>query len=404
MPDSNTHSALTRSALSLLKIETGDNQGLIEEYCTYPDRFFSEKSEEFAPYNFFLDGIQFHYPPDTPYVEFYRYWTCEKGKLRRNRKFVNENFRHVTAGFTFCVENVISHFQKGEMEEGKKFMGILLHMLEDSTFGLHAMEGAGGADAFYLDRLIEGNIKPAAILASLRFREDFPLPDYTPCSLGNTPEEMVMRLYAAYCQKSSASRKCCFQYVMNILKKRESENRKLEEAIFENAVTLCADAIHTLFQLARGEKAENRSFCRLEDLEPYEFPFGGFGSYRFRSIERNCAYDRKDAPLKLALEEGSFANGLSFGSHWEGNLKYFISPGSFREFRGKIGLHPAYPVDGKVEMTLINQGKEVESFILDETHKSKEILIPSPGKEFGFSFQSSPGCGIIVLADPVLYY
>ena len=39
MPDSKVHSALTRAALALQTADTGDNEKLIGEYCSWPDRF-----------------------------------------------------------------------------------------------------------------------------------------------------------------------------------------------------------------------------------------------------------------------------------------------------------------------------------------------------------------------------
>ena len=81
MPNGIQHSKLTRTALDLLspyfKLLPEDNEALIEQYCNYPDDFFSQDKsiyKNIAPYIFIKDGIQFHYPPDTPINELYRYW------------------------------------------------------------------------------------------------------------------------------------------------------------------------------------------------------------------------------------------------------------------------------------------------------------------------------------------
>ena len=140
MPDSKVHSALTRAALALQTADTGDNEKLISEYSSWPDLYFSDRWKELEPYMFFLDGIQFHYPPDTPYNELYRYWDMdENSNFHRSRPAVNENFRHVTAGFRFYLDHILEHFARHEIEEGKKYLGCLIHMLQDSTFGLHAL-------------------------------------------------------------------------------------------------------------------------------------------------------------------------------------------------------------------------------------------------------------------------
>ncbi|MBO4630316.1 MAG: hypothetical protein J5858_00195, partial [Lentisphaeria bacterium] len=333
MPDNKTHSALTRAALQLQTTDTGDNTELIRDYCSWPDYYFSDRWKELEPYMFFLDGVQFHYPPDTPYSELYRYWKHDEKGFHRSRPFVNENFRHVTSGFAFYIERIIRNFRKNEMEEGKKYLGCLLHMLEDSTFGLHALEGAGGTDAFALDRMMDDSNQASAILAGLKYREDFPELHYIPRSLGNTPGEMVMKLYSAYCAASSDSRKCGFRFIMNTLENRPENNPEQETGMYANAVKLCADVIHTVFQLAGGEKNALPEPCRLNELEPYEFPLGGFGAYRFRSFIRNSALDRENNRIPLDLDCGRFEYGISFGSHYEGILRYWIAPNTFREFR-----------------------------------------------------------------------
>lgn len=402
MPGGTTHSALTRAAIQLQNFDTGDNTGLIREYCSWPDVYFSSRWKELEPYMFFLDGIQFHYPPDTSYNELYRYWNRNEKGLFRSRPFVNENFRHVTAGFSFYIEHAVRHFKQGETEEGKKFLGCLLHMLEDSTFGLHALEGPGGTDAFALDRIMDSPRPITDIVVSLKWRDDFPPLKYEPHSLGNTPGEMVMKLYAAYCKATADSRKCCFRFVMDTLENRMENIFQTETRMYGNAVRLCADAIYTIYQLAEGKIIPSPDGCRLDELEPCEFPVGGFGSYRFRSFVRDSAIDRNGNPIPLELDCGKFEHGISFGTHWEGNLRYRIEPGIFREFTGKIGLHTAFPVDGEVNLAVFNNGSPVEKIRLNESCRSTDIRILQPENDFCFSFDSTPRCGVLVIADPVL--
>ncbi|MBQ6596593.1 MAG: hypothetical protein IJH79_03480 [Lentisphaeria bacterium] len=44
----------------------------------------------------------------------------------------------------------------------------------------------------------------------------------------------------------------------------------------------------------------------------------------------------------------------------------------------------------------------MDSFTLTESRRSLELKIPHPENEFGLSFRSSPACGVLVLADPLL--
>ena len=171
-----------------------------------------------------------------------------------------------------------------------------------------------------------------------------------------------------------------------------------------NAVTLSADVIRTVFQLAKGEKLPRTEPCRLDELEPYEFPFGGFGAYCYRSFVRNAAVGLDGASIPLELDSGRAGHGLSFGTHSEGALRYWIAPETFREFSVRIGLHPAFPVRGKIELKLFNDGREVSSLTLDDSHRSAEIRIADPRNEFGLAFRSTSRCGVVVLGDPLLTY
>ena len=404
MPDKLTHSTITKAALLLQGMDPGQYSQLIEDYSSWPDFYFTERRDEVAPYMFFLEGIQFHYPPDTPYAELYRYWDYGKNGVFHGRPFVNENFRHVTKGFAFYIEKTLFHWQKQEWEEGSKYLGCLLHMLEDSTFGLHAFEGAHGSDPFVLDRIMDGPLQPSAQMLRLKCPLDFPDFGYQYRSLGNTPEELVMKLYAAYCAYSSDSRKCCFRYIMNAMENEPEKNPEQEKRMYVNAVTLCADVIGTLMQQTRGEKVSFNAPCSLTELEPYRFPFGGFGAYRFRSFERNRAFDRENNPIPLELDCGIFEKGLSFGTHDEGELRYQLSPGTFREFRCKIGLHAAFPVTDKLKLSLINNGRIINEITLDGSHPSTELCIPCPENEFGLTFHASHRCGVVVLGEPELIY
>jgi len=404
MPNSQTHGALTCDALELQTFDTGDNSELIRDYCSIPDLYFSDRRAELEPYTFMLDGIQFHYPPHIAYEDLYRYWNRDEKRLFRARPFRNENFRHVTEGFRWYISHTVDRFRCGEAEEGKKFLGCLLHMLEDSTFGLHALEGPGGSDAFILDRLSDSPVPPSVMLAKIRYRDDFPRLEYTPRPLGNSIEEMVMRLYAAYCAAAADSRRAAFRYVLNTLENRENENRVLEERMHRNAVTLCADVIRTVFQLAKGEKIPRKEPCRLDELEPYEFPFGGFGAYCYRSFVRNAAVGLDGALIPLELDSGRAEHGLSFGTHSEGALRYWIAPDTFSEFSARIGLHPAFPIQVEIELTLFNDGREVCRLTLNDSCRSAEIRITDPKNEFGLAFRSTARCGVVVLADPLLTY
>ncbi|MBR2425514.1 MAG: hypothetical protein IKB16_02110 [Lentisphaeria bacterium] len=391
MPTSYIHNAVTRELFSLLSFDLGDNTGLINEYCCYPDLYFSG-DEKYKPYNFFTDGVQFHYLPDTPYRELYRYWSAEGGKVHRMKPYVNENFIHAKAGFEFFLEHIITQFRAGNMEEGKKYLGSLLHMLQDSTFGLHSIEGPGGMDMFVLDRLMESEVQPTLFALNIDAQGKNLKPSaYIPQILGDSVGDTVMRLYAEYYRRTSDSRKCTFQYILNARDKQESGNPALVQRMFDNAVQICADVVNTIYHIVHGT-ATGKPVCSLTEFEPYEFPFGGGGgAYRFLPYVRNQVY----------LPDGTVKeiDGVSFGSHFEGALRYWIAPGVFRLFAANLKLYCKSGTTENVCISVLNDGKVAQRIVLDAVHSSVQLELSEPANELSFVMESSPVCGVIALEN-----
>ncbi|MBQ7178392.1 MAG: hypothetical protein IJS08_13335 [Victivallales bacterium] len=398
MPDGATHSRITQCALECCGLlAAGDNSALVHDYCRFPDEFYGPRRNEIAPYTFMKDGIQFHYPPHTPYEEAYRYWNAdENGRLFHSHTFINHNFEFMLAGFQFHFSRIIACLRNNEKDEARKFLGCLVHTLEDSTFGLHALEGPGGADAFVLDRMADSSdfpVRPSYLAARINSKECHAT-NYVPRSLGRTADEASMRLYAEYVAYVADSRKSLFSFILKANGGDMEACRDLNQRMFDNAVKITADAIWTVFAIADGKNATPPP-CPLTDMEPHVFPFGGFRPYRYTAFERNYAVNLKDerVPLKLLLPEGpkEFSQGLSFGTHAEGELLFWIAPGSFDATRLKVGFHPDLHF-GKASLQIINDGAVVEEVVLDEMAYTTTI---NPRNLFGLRFTSNYNAGCI---------
>ena len=403
MPNSLSHIRLTRAALALQPWALPDTDRFINDYCLYPDEYLSPRWREIAPYCPMVDNVPFHYLPDTPWDTLYRYWRMDADGSSRCIPFDNPNFRWAQAGFRQCISHAVSAFHAGQNDEAFRFLGVLLHVLQDATFGIHALEGAGGADLTILDRLLDAPVLPSELLANLQWEETMLL-DYQPHSLGTTQDEAVMRLYAIYCQTASVARKHCVQYVQRALAGRKDDLTPLVRDMGEATIRLCADVLYTVHQLAGNERDAQPDPLRLETLEAFEYPFGGFGPFRFRPPTRDCVPDAAGGkPLPLQLGAIRYSHGLAFGSHREGRLLYWIAPGVFQSLTARIGLHPAFASKGVVDVTLVNNGQEVATLSLDHDHSEAPIMLSAPGDVTGLSFRSTPGCGVIVLASPELH-
>ncbi len=426
MPDRIQHAYLTRCSLDLqqgkFQLSAHDRDALIDEYCMYPDEFFTSDPEKYAsilPYMFIDEGIQFHYPPNIPLAELYRYWMPdpEKGSFFKSRPFRNLNFIHVKAGFEFYLEAIIRNFQEGAWDEGAKYAGCLLHMLEDSCFGAHALEGPFGSDLFILERLFETgeddlHNAPLAILAALDCSTIEP-EQYVPRLLGESIPEIVMHLYAAYVEAVNRSRQLCIKIVENARQNKLQQNAGLIRQMAHNTIRLCADTLFSAWSAA-NHSFDQTNFLQeisLTRLEPHVFPLGGAGGYRFLSYLKNTAVNpnMQKIPLQLRFNDGilTYASGLSWGSHYEAELLYWLPENTFAVFEGAIGLHPAsINPSAKITVQVINHGKTVEELHFDEQTPARNLSIAQPCGDFGFKISYPPGTPhqnlILVAGNPTL--
>ena len=396
MPNALTHSVITRAALALQPFDTGCCDALISDYCNYPDRYSA------ADYDLPTDDIQFHYLPDSSLNELYRFWKCKDGKLEHCRNFTNENFYHAVSGFSRYLDLTFSNFRNGNREEALKYLGWILHVLEDATFGLHSLEGCLGSDPFILDRL---SGKPVSdMLVEIQLDKMPELPVYSPRALGDSCAETVMRLYAEYCRVSADSRQCCFRYAISKLY-GTGDVEKEKKQMFDNAVKLCADTVYTVFMLASGKTLRTGDTIMLTSFEPYEFPFGGCNGYRYRQYSIDHALDNASHPIPLRLGEKEYARGIAFAAHHAGALRYIINEEIFRKFTCRIGLHPGGSTEKQVGISIINRGTVVETFTLDKHNDIYDLTIDAPGGEFGFVYRCPPAAGeVVVIAEPQLFY
>ncbi|NMA20422.1 MAG: hypothetical protein GX927_07565 [Lentisphaerae bacterium] len=395
---------------------------MLDEYCMYPDRFFTNDRgtyEALLPYIFIDEGIQFHYPPNTPLSELYRYWLPDpdKGRLFKPRPFQNLNFIHVSKGFEFYLTRIIYHFRRGDWCEGAKYAGCLLHMLEDSCFGVHALEGPGGSDIFILERLFgtpEDNLgeSPLAILSAIDCSAAKP-EDYAPRPLGESIPEIIMRLYAEYVGAVDRSRRLCFNIVENVRQNRRQQNTELVRQMAHNTIRLCADVLFSAWSLAVNapDLANVPQNIPLTCLEPHVFPLGGAGGYRFLSYLKNFAVNAQmqKLPLQLRLEDGilTYESGLSWGSHFEAELLYWLPENTFCAFEAAIGLHPdSISPTSKVIMQIINNGAILEEMQFSAQVPARRLSISAPCGDFGFRVSYPLGVPhqslILVVGNPML--
>ena len=368
------HQCLTHLALASNHVSDAEN--LVSTYCAYPDLYYEKRSPETEPYIYFHDGIQFHYPPHTPVEEFYRYWVRDKNTNYPVCHHENENIVHVEAGFRFYLGKIIPLLQKCEREEAWKYLGCLLHFLEDSTFGIHTLEGPDGTDLFVLDRLFGADI--AKFLFAIQLPEECHSITVEPKIITADAEELVPLLYARYMRDTARSRQYLFD--MAVEYRYGKSHRSSEENIrqmFMVALQLAADTIATILAISSGQIV-NIQERKLSEYSPYHYPIGGSGF----------------ALQRYAVQE----NTIIFGVNSLVSLLYMIPGKLYDCFTCNvcgIGIKD-------VTLELLNQNAVVQTVRL-EAEKEIQLKIPSPSDTMGFRIKSSVICGQIRITNGIFH-
>ena len=373
MPGELIHQTITAQALQSCGIT--DAAALAERYCSYPDYYFDDRWKEVEPYMFFHEGIQFHYPPHTPVEEFYRYWNRDENGnyLMSTRK--NDNIVHTEIGFRYYMEKVVALLRQNERDEAWKYLGCLLHFLEDSAFGLHALEGADGTDIFVLDRLSGSNVTRE--LCKIPLPEKCFSQTVEPQIFAGSVPEAVSLLYARCSRGTALSRQYLFDQAVQLLygtgKCSVEENA---QKMFFVALSLAADTIATLIAISENSVLTLES-RKLTDFSPFHYPIGGAGGFGLRRFEEND-------------------NTVVFGTNSSALLLYSIPENIYSRFTAKV-----YGDDtDQLTLSVINNGVEFRSFEV-EKNREYQIDITNPGGTVGFKITSSAVRGKIEIRDGV---
>jgi hypothetical protein len=155
------HSFITELAMRSLDEQVravwGDQvKSIVDEYCIWPDDYFKPAQyERIAPYQLVIDGLPFHYPPEShPSYHWHMIETDQGPKLEYIPEEENRNWQFMRDGIKHYLTSIINDLSGGQPDEAAKRLGILLHAMQE-THEMHALEGPWGTDIFVLDRLLE---------------------------------------------------------------------------------------------------------------------------------------------------------------------------------------------------------------------------------------------------------
>lgn len=375
MPARIHHQTITRQALRSAGIS--GSAALIEDYSSFPD-YYHTRYQEVKPYLFIHDDLEFHYPPHTPVDEFYRYWNYEpETGTRMVSTAANRNRSFSEAGFKFYLDNILHHLGRSQFDEAYKFLGCLLHYLQDSTFGIHALEGPDGTDIYTIDRMSGKDF--AKYVCAIALDESFSSLTVSPEIFASHPDEFPALLYRRYCDCTAISRQALFDTALDfIIGKSKNTVLDNQRMMFNSSVQLSADTIATIFALA-GNTTPTVNERSLSEFAPFHYPIGGGGGFQLKrfSESRNC---------------------IKFGINVEARLLYHLPENFYSRFSAAIS---GEEIAGAV-LKIINDGNVVREIELAGSQRS-QIDLTCPRNEFGFIVKARKGIGSLSIADGTFF-
>ncbi|MCM8768990.1 MAG: NPCBM/NEW2 domain-containing protein [Candidatus Omnitrophica bacterium] len=414
------HKKITREVINHLlpwqkKILRASGAELVGESSGLPDKYFDVDSggyQQARPFAFFTQKVQFHYIPNTPVENRYKYWRVVENKLgepvklsrfRYNR--LDPAWKHLSQGFRFYLTQATARLKEGRITDFAGYLGSLLHILQDATCYLHSLEGIDGTDILILDRLLVSGEEDFSRWPSYLLRES---PEgevrlLTPQVVGTSIPEASFLLYSRLWQDVSANRRLLLPLYLALINSDGSKIHQIRSEMLSRAGQLCLDVTHTVFGIAfeRWSRSELNALemVYLSDLKAIREPLGLSEPYRFITFLQDASLNQKmqTCPLSLYLEEKPgqwrkrvFKKGLGTGSHYHYCLAYEIPAGVYRSFSGAVGLHADLGRGGNINVSIRLNRKSVFRERFTDRY---------PGKRFWIDLESGGLLELVVTSD-----
>ena len=374
MPDSYTHRTVTAHAARLANF--ANSEKLIETYCLYPDLYYGKDKNAIEPYLFMDGDTGFHDIPASSITELYQFWVPdEKGQLHRGRKYSNASYLFCEKCFSFYFENIQKAIDDKRFDDVKKFTGSLIHHMQDATFGLHALEGAAGADVYTLNKL--SGVDFMSYFFDLKLKDEWQSEVLIPKYLGDTPAEAAMLLCTEYIRHNKKSCNALFAIAANRISKNDTAVLDSETLnMYRSSVDITAMILFTVTSWINKTRFNRQgSYLYLSDIAPYEAPLGGTGNYRIKMLQINDTE-------------------LEFGVHFEQNIIYHIANDTFSEFTAEIFANNT----NEVNINIVNNNDIIDNLVLNN-NETKTIKINTPCGVFGLRTNTAKPAGALFIRN-----
>ncbi len=363
---SEPHHAITKAALDVLPASEQDLLGkerapLASDYCLIPDYVFTNKANaRFAamdahPGEVYLQRL--HLPLDQP-----------------------ENFET----FRYFIGKAVESVKAGKTGDAARYLGTICHTIEDFGSPSHTLPGDNQFTLLQQflpppeemkGRLLHGPVESGEIEVSIA--------GYRPQLLGTSVDEAAWHLLHRVNDEIINARSTTIPIIQALYAKDEKAvvTHQLKAATFDARVV--ADAIHTVLCQGTGKfdagqatalKSAPIGACLPLEAVDLHYPQTQFFSQPYYGYPRSgliLESGKTPRPLKLNVDEKSgplvdaFLNGISVGMGKP--LTFLIPAGVFHRFTALAGLQAGLGDKGRVEFTVLGDGKPLATAIVNGT-------------------------------------
>jgi len=372
------HHAITKAALETLpawqkKLLGAELDALSAQYCLIPDRVFVDKA-----------NARFAAMESSPGVVYLKKLHLPEADQTVNR----ESLR-------YFMQQAVDSFKAGKTSDAARYMGTICHLIEDFGSPSHTVPGDN------MFTLLQQFMPPTPVMEGKLLHGpiengDFAvsIANYQPRLLGTSVEEASWRLLHRVHEAIINARSTTVPIMQALYANDPDAVVKHQLRAATKDAEVVADAMHTIVCLGAerfdAETGNNRvgiaGFWPMEAVHLFypqtHFFSAPFWGHAFSNVVMEKG--TKAVPIRLrvadtdgGVSEKQFAEGISTGMGRA--LTFHLPKGVYRRFTVVAGLQVGIGDKGRVEFTVLGDGKPLINQIVSGSETAREIVCDVSG-------------------------
>jgi len=357
------HHAITKAALETLpawqkELLGTEFEALSARHCMIPDNVYSDK--ENAKY------AAMESSPGEVYLQ--------KLHLPQADQMVNRE------SLRYFMEKAVTSIKEGRIADAARYMGTICHVIEDYGSPSHTVPGDNQftllqqfmpATPVMEGKLLHGPIENGDFAVTIG--------DYQPRLLGTGVEEASWRLLHRVHEGIINARSTTVPIIQALYAGDEKARVTHQLRAATKDAQVVADAMHTILCLGAGKlETEAQKACEQTSIATF-WPIEAVHLYYPQSHFFSSPYwghpcsggvmegGTKALPIKLRIAEAEqiFTDGIGTGMGKA--LTFHLPKGVYQRFTVLAGLQSGLGAKGRVEFTIVGDGKPLASSIVNGT-------------------------------------